>query len=65
MTVKQYIERKDILLNTPAIINSNGHFRLYKGKLIQETKFKNMFPLPVRLNLKKDNPDKTKQYLNV
>lgn len=65
MTVKEYLERKDILLNTTAIINDTGHWRLINGKLIPEKIFRKMFPLPIKLHFKKENPDNTRKFLDV
>lgn len=65
MDVKEYLRRKNILINTPAIINKNGHFRLLDGELIEEKEFKKRFQLPVRLHIKEENPDKRKLFLNV
>ena len=63
MTYSQYLKTKYILLNTTAVINADGHFRLVDGELIPETTFREMYKLPVFLNRSKDNPDKTRMYL--
>lgn len=60
MTIHDYIERKNILLNTPAILKNGKMTVLYNGKKIPAKKFDRMFSLPAKLNTIKENPDKTK-----
>jgi hypothetical protein len=63
MTATEYLKTKYILLNTTAIINADGHFRLFDGRLILEAEFKEMHKLPVCLNRNENNPDRTRLWL--
>ena len=63
MNYSTYLKTKYILLNTTAIINKDGHFRLVKGKLIPEAEFKAMHKLPTVLNRNMENPDNRLKYL--
>ena len=64
MNYSEYLKVKYALLNTTAIINANGHFRLVNGELIPEAEFKALHILPTCLNRNSNNPDKTKLFLS-
>ena len=64
MTIHEYIERKHILENSPSILRNGEMFVVHKGKEIPIAKFRKMFALPDRLNFSKENPDKTKLWIN-
>ena len=65
MTVKEYLQRKNTLLNTTAIIRDGKHYRLHNDQLIEESKFRKMYQLPVSLRYSYTNPDNRKKYLGV
>ena len=50
MTVGEYLQKQDILVNTPYVIKTNGHgFFIYKGREIPDREFRRMFALPFTL----------------
>lgn len=61
----QHLASVAIRLLTPAIINAEGHFRIYKGKLITEDEFNQLHPYIAlkEIDIKGSNPDKRKGYL--
>lgn len=64
MTIHEYIQRKDILENTPAVIRKGKMYVLYEGREIPYKEFNRRFALPDRLNVAVENPDKTKIWIN-
>lgn len=63
MNIHEYIERKNIRTNTPALLTGGKWYRLVEGKWIPEAEFKKKFPLPLRVGEHGKNPDSRKNYL--
>lgn len=63
MTVSEYLERKDKLLNTTSIRKNGATIILHEGKEYPLKQWEQMHFLPDRLVQCKDNPDRRKQFL--
>jgi hypothetical protein len=63
MTASEYVKIKQIRDNAPGMIKDGKMLVLWEGEWILESEFKEMFPIPQRLYMAKENPDKRKDYL--
>lgn len=63
MTVKQYIQRKDLLLNTTAIRKNGQTIILHNGMVYPLEQWERMHCLPDRLVQSKENPDSRLKFL--
>jgi hypothetical protein len=62
MNASQYVELKWFIQNRTATIKGGVMYVFHEGKWIKDEEFKKMFPLPERLYMCVDNPDKTRLY---
>lgn len=63
MTIHQYIERKQIRLNTTAVLTGGKWYRIVNGKTITDEEFNKIYPAPTLIGKKEKNPDSRKFYL--
>lgn len=62
MNAIQYVKLKEFIENRLAKIENGILYVLHEGMWIENEQFKKMFPLPERLYMSTDNPDKTRLY---
>jgi hypothetical protein len=62
MDAIEYVKLKWFIENRTATIRGGVMYVLHEGEWIKNEDFKNMFPLPERLYMCVDNPDKTRMY---
>lgn len=62
MDAAEYVKLKWFIENRTATIRGGVMYVLHEGKWIKNEDFKKMFPLPERLYMSLDNPDKTRLY---
>ena len=62
MTASEYVKIKQIRDGATGEIRDGKMWVLWESKWILDSEFKEMFPLPQRLYMAKENPDKRKDY---
>jgi len=63
MTVHEYLQTKNLLLNTTAIRRQGATYILHEGKEYPLKQWERLHFLPDRLVQSKENPDRRKQFL--
>ena len=60
--IQHYLRIVEMRRYTTAVIRKDGHFRLLNGCLITERDFDRLYPMPERVVIPIENPDKTRIY---
>lgn len=63
MTIHEYIDRKQIRVNTASLLEDGKWYRFWGGKWIPDKEFDRLFPIPTRIGGNNKNPDSRKFYL--